>query len=349
MFRKSLILGLILFMAMLIVSHANAGYNSNVVAHFSFNDSANLGNNDHGVVNDLSVHYGTPAAVTGMVGGAADFDGVDDSLYFINRTAGNAAIYPSGDFTVAVWVRADAAPSTETTSWVTRNRYKCGFGIYTNTNGQWAAGVSDGASNVTSGAQRISAGNIVIGQWTHIALSFDSTNFDSGTGIYTGDATMYINGVLVGTDNLAYRPRSDSNPSNNDRFGIGYDSVITATSYFNGAMDDFGVWNAAIDAKGIATLHAGGFFEGQDLYSAPDLLRQRFNAQMDAEINGHIWSYTTGLGTGPIGTIGGSIEAGNAFVILDASGNGMTIPEPATIAILGLGALVTFRRNSRVR
>ena len=345
MFRKCLVLGLVLCMAMLVMSNAYAGYNSNVVAHFSFDDSANLANNDHGSVGDLFAHTGAPAAATGMVGGAADFDGVNDSLYFLNRTGSNSAIYPAGDFTVATWVKADVVPASNI--YVTRNRLLCGFAIVQNSAGIWSVIAQDGVHSWTTGAVKINGPAIVADQWIHIAMTFDSTSFDSGTGIYTGDAAMYANGILVGTKALTYRPRSNSDPANNDRFGIGYDGE--PTTYFNGAIDDFGVWNAAIDAKGIATLHAGGFFEGQDLYSAPDLLRQRFNAQMDAEINGHIWSYTTGLGDGPVGTIGGSIAGGDAFVILDAFGNGMAIPEPATIAILALGALVTFRRNSRVR
>ncbi len=349
MFRKSLVLCLVLFMSVFVVSYANAGYYENVVAHFSFDDSGNLGNNDHGVVSDLGVHNGAPAAATGVIGGAADFDGVDDSLYFLNRSASNAAIYPAGDFTVATWVRADVV--TTSNAYVTRNRYLCGYAIVQNAAGVWTVIAQDGLHSWTTGAVKINGPSIVAGQWAHITMTYDSTSYDAGTGIYTGDATMYVNGVFVETKTLTYRPRSDSIPSNNDRFGIGYDGVPTSGSYFNGAIDDFGVWNVTMEAKGVASLYASGLFADQDLFRAPDTLRQYFNIGpgSSVEINGLKWFYTTGLGNGPIGTVGGSVETGDAFVILDGFGNGMAIPEPATIAILGLGALVSFRRNSRVR
>jgi hypothetical protein len=40
-----------------------------------------------------------------------------------------------------------------------------------------------------------------------------------------------------------------------------------------------------------------------------------------------------------------SIANNNAFVVLDGSGNGMMIPELATIAILGIGGLVMLKKR----
>jgi hypothetical protein len=64
-----------------------------------------------------------------------------------------------------------------------------------------------------------------------------------------------------------------------------------------------------------------------------------FDTQGSIAINGNTWQYTTGL-SGVLGAIGGTAGV-DAFIALDAAGNGMitVVPEPGTLALGILGGL----------
>ncbi|HBG26705.1 MAG: hypothetical protein A2Y10_09135 [Planctomycetes bacterium GWF2_41_51] len=284
-----------------------------VIAYYSFDNPLDYLNDDSGSFHNLVVHYGAPTPTeAGAVNGALTFDGVDDSIYQVNKN--HPKLYPAGDFTLSVWVKTNTAPSTTATSWVTRNRYKCGFGIYTNVTGVWAAGVSDGVSNVSSGLQRINGPSIEVGQWTHIVLTFAASGPADVNGVYHGTETMYVNGVGVGSASVGYRPRSNDDPENTDRFGIGYDSVTTATSYFHGDIDEFAIFAGVLQSYEVLALSRKAVNPLDVLYVEPEPLVAHYsfddelNLGKDDSGNGLNLIPTYGAPTAMAGVINGAVN-----------------------------------------
>jgi hypothetical protein len=69
--------------------------------------------------------------------------------------------------------------------------------------------------------------------------------------------------------------------------------------------------------------------------------------------DGTIWYYSPNVGGGnTVGTIGGTVAGGNAFIVLGTDGSGVTVvPEPSTLFLSGLGfvALAAMRKRRRMK
>lgn len=93
---------------------------------------------------------------------------------------------------------------------------------------------------------------VVDGEWHHVAVTWEST---------TNTATFYLDGAVYGTGSV-----DGLNTGSEVGISIGGDTraagLLTATSnqgafrYFNGDVDDFRVYDEALDSSQIATLAA---------------------------------------------------------------------------------------------
>jgi hypothetical protein len=168
--------------------------------------------------------------------------------------------------------------------------------------------------------------------WHNIAVTYNHS---------TGVVNAYVDGVFANTMTKTGTLKSSA------FFVIGeYRNPSTSPRAWEGLIDDVAVYDNALSVQIVAANYAMGLFEGLNVENAEIAnLLTAFNNQTSELINGHNWAYKTGL-TGVIGTIGGNIANNNAFVILDGSGNGMMIPEPATVCLLTLGSLLFAKRRS---
>jgi uncharacterized delta-60 repeat protein len=80
---------------------------------------------------------------------------------------------------------------------------------------------------------------ITTGTWTHIAATFDSTNFK-----------IYVNGTLSGTTAVIGAPVAID--ANTGPLGIGGNVDGTASSFFEGAIDEVRIWNIVRTQSEIA-------------------------------------------------------------------------------------------------
>ena len=153
----------------------------------------------------------------------------------------NAALNP-GTLTIEAWVRPEVLPPNGVwVSGVVGNRDGSnlsslkGFILGFDLTGKWFIYIGYGGN---SWQAITSVSNVVLNQWSHIAATYDGTNFK-----------LYVNGVLEGTLATGFVP----NPSY--PFTIG--SYNDGSSYYvTGKIDEVRLWNIALPQTTIqANMH----------------------------------------------------------------------------------------------
>lgn len=205
-----------------------------VLARYSFDDSTNLISDDSGNGHDLAVFSGfkAPAYSTeGKFGGASSFDGTTQGWVINNN------IYPAGSFSFAAWVKPEGEIGMITMPW----SLATGFNVYV------AAGTYRFMTyyGKTLSSYKISKIAPAMGEWQHIAMTFEANGAPDGDGTYTGTMKGYVNGVLVvSMDGAKY----DRTTSNDMAFGR------RSTASFKGLMDEIYIYNGALTDEEIQAL-----------------------------------------------------------------------------------------------
>ncbi len=236
---------------------------TNVLGYYSFSSANNLGRDDAGDNQSMTL-FGSPTQTTRAGGsGAIDFAGGASGQY------GNiASMTTGGAMTIASWVKFD---STSAGGW----ERVVDFG-QSNAGGIGSIVVSRGATtnNLSFTIEkagfytyRATAFNAITnGTWMHFAATVDSS----------GNMALYVNGTLAGTT-VGAAP--DIGVRTNHFVGK---SNFTADGAFDGAIDDLIITNGAMSAASVAALYqqsagysiaensANGTLVGTALTSDPD-------------------------------------------------------------------------------
>lgn len=189
------------------------------------------GNGNPGTLNNMA----SAAWIGGNIGGALNFDGVDDYVRINNNLPAN--------FTISCWLK-----TTQTFQQVTPT-YD-GTGIIWSDVGGSANDFVLGGTRSAGGVNRLSffvgSGNVTTtgvtpintGQWTHIAVTRNANN---------GEVKLYVNGALdaTGTAGLA---TLNANPN----IHIGGNTLDGR--YFNGSIDDVRFYSRVLTQPEISTL-----------------------------------------------------------------------------------------------
>lgn len=334
----------LLIIPLLTASVAHAAISTGLSGHYALDEASgstltNQGSEGNGSFGGIVANPGTsPGRVTGFIGnGALSFDGTDqiaqlDVATDLYGTTNNPAV------SVSFWFNATTLGGRPIV--FQHENGGTNFGIdlsATNIVGRYrdlTAGVAGGAVKSVTGTTTLSTGEWYLATFTHAA---------GATGAYN----LYLNGMFEATvmDGLG---NFDSIGNNVPASTVGaFDNSTNAPAGgFNGSIDDIGTWQRAIAAQEVAAIHAMGRFEGLNLSNTgTDDLITAFNGLSSTTINGREWTYIASKG-GALGEIGGSIAGGDAYVILDGSGNAIgLIPEPSTILLTALGTLALLRRR----
>ncbi|GAB5552070.1 MAG: hypothetical protein Sapg2KO_16610 [Saprospiraceae bacterium] len=162
---------------------------------------------------------------------AYSFDGIDDAI-----TANNSTQLNSAQTSVSLWVNVAELPAQGQV-------YIASFGDWSQ---RWKISLPDHGKPVwTTNADMISDmdsgdGNVLVpGEWKHLVFTHDGTK-----------DIIYMDGVSVAEKDVAGDLNSTTVP-----LGIGYNSSSNS-SYFNGALDEFQVYNIALSAQQVADLYA---------------------------------------------------------------------------------------------
>lgn len=206
----------------------------NLISYYKF-DSSN--SND-----SVSTNNGTDTSITyssgnGKINNGAGFASGSSSKISMGNVA---ALYPTA-VTYNLWVNATSFP----------NAYNCLIGkngagdtvfctFYVKSNGKLASYIvtSGGTTNIDG----TNTTTLSSGTWYMLTMTYDST---SGGVVYvngTSDGTFAANGTINTTGS---------------EFFLGYQQTY-ANRYWNGAIDEVGVWSRALTSTEVSNLYASG-------------------------------------------------------------------------------------------
>ncbi|MBD3304338.1 hypothetical protein GF343_04270, partial [Candidatus Woesearchaeota archaeon] len=184
---------------------------------------------------------------SGILGGAYDFDGVDDNI----TIADDAVLNLTSDFSLEAWVNPS---SLSNTSYILDKGQSSGappgtnYGLYISNTKKIAFRVS--ASGIGSSSPVFSLSNVSVNKWTHIAAVYESSS---------NNLSVYINGSL---DNSGIRSAA---PAFAVPLMIGV--AGTGSSHFNGTIDEVRIHNRSLTPRQIKAHYNAGSPDYQTIVS----------------------------------------------------------------------------------
>lgn len=228
---------------------------------------------------------------------AASFNGTTQSLTRVNTTIG---VGEGQSGTISFWVNVGGGETDpQNTFFLIDDAVGSGglfyikFDPFNNTT--FIAADTSGGTNLVSNA----AVDLQAGTWHHVVLVSSGTAW-----------TLYVNGTartltVVDGSNIGHWFQ-DINPSGTGELYIGVSQ--DADTYFNGVMDELGIWSTAFSSAQVTTLYNAG----------TALTYGAMIVALSTPL--HYWSLSTNHGGITAAQVGGQTLTNNASVA-DAAGN----------------------------
>lgn len=215
----------------------NASINESIIMYYDFN-----GNTD-----DV-INYDSNLTNVGAVNDTVTFKLGNGSYNFTSDYMTNQTSHRfndiTGDFSVSMWLRptADACSGDKTIM------QKGGdAGHYA----QWAIGFSSGALEIILGANYAdrftTSGSLCVADtWEHIVIVHKLAG-------ESPDTYVYLNGVLNESGDVDHDPAANTN-----EFALATYGPDFFNPYYNGFIDELGIWNKSLSAEQVAQLYNSG-------------------------------------------------------------------------------------------
>jgi hypothetical protein len=229
---------------------AASSLQADLIAHWPLDTDAtdSTGNGHNGAVVGGTVNFGQTGANANTGSAAAFPDNGHIDVPFDAALNGES-------FTVALWANAGttagfASPLTSRDD--VAGPLTHGYILYNNNGGNWDfwTGDSDAGWDSMPGA------GVAVNTWTHIAITYDAG---------TDTKTLWIDGVVSATDNIPQSGPTQYSPNGTlqmENLHIGSGQDDGANFYFDGFIDDVGVWDEALDGSVIQIIMANGISSG---------------------------------------------------------------------------------------
>ncbi len=301
----------LLLAAVTVVALSSTSVEADLIGHWKL-DGTGITALDSAGSNDGSIVGGVIQGQPGMIGNAYHFDGATGYV-----APGGGVLNDLGKawpITISCWVKAPQVTQTSRMVWFGRDNANHEF-YSSHMNGLGSGGIYAGEATLEARVGSIyvvrSGFPIDDDQWHHVVTVFESDTM----------RRLYVDGQFVGSDS-----RSAPFVTQSNDFEIGRNGRASATDHLTGLIDDVGAWNEALSAVRIALIHGLGRFVAVDLGdpAIDDVIDVFVNQSGLAVAGGEAWSFTDGL-AGGLGAISGSIGGGDASIVLDDNGNGVTI------------------------
>ena len=226
----------VLITLILMLSFSFADLTTDLVSYYDFNETS-------GNLLDLTANSydgsntGITYSQTGIINDAYSFNGSTSKSNLGNNDLGIAT-----GFTISAWIKTSTSGylqimARDTSSNKRYFQFRLNDGVLEII--RWDL------SNTLIGFVS-STGTVNNGAWHHVAVVFDNS---VGT-------TLYIDGSPDGTDSL----------TTNNQDGLGLNTIIGAreaslgsySDFFNGLIDETGIWNRALTSTNVNELYNGG-------------------------------------------------------------------------------------------
>jgi uncharacterized protein (TIGR02145 family) len=218
---------------------------SGLVGWWGFNGNAQdgSGNGNHGTVNGATLTTDR----FGNQNGAFAFNGTSSFIGLVSPFFGGSTTVPS--FTYLAEFKVNSVPPSGAAYAISN---KEGFwrtlGLFIQENGSVSFGGSQ--PNPQSYIGVVSPSNTISpNQWYSVILTFENSLL-----------SLYVNNVLVATSVINYTSLDFSwlamgNSTSTNYFGAAHPVSPGITHFFNGILDDFGIWNRALTQQEITNLY----------------------------------------------------------------------------------------------
>ncbi|MFM9707855.1 FG-GAP-like repeat-containing protein [Streptomyces galilaeus] len=225
----------------------------------------------------------TSAGLT-LTGGAGATWDTDDNVFFSSNLAldgttsstmtSSAALSTSSAFTLSAWVKPAATGGVIASQDGVHNS---GFLLYPQSNKEWSFCLA--TSDTTRGYDCIAGGSAIIGQWTHLTITYDPTS---------KAMTLYAD------DRPIARGSHTAVSGFTGKFTLGNDLINDVRSaYFRGNLADVQIWNgAALTAVQVGTM--ANITLPKAPYSFADVTDATGDGNVDlvaADATGSLWLY----------------------------------------------------------
>jgi hypothetical protein len=227
-----------------------ASVHAALLAHWPLDTDATdaTGNGHDGAVVGGTVTFGQPGA-NAATGDAAAFpdNGHIDVLFDAALNPGTQGVDGAGSFTIALWANSSSNGGFNSPFTAREDNGVSVDGpiIYNNNNGNWSYWAGN---NGPSGAwNAINGPAVPLNTWQHVAITYDSA---------TLTRKMFIDGAEVLTANIGVSP----NAQRDIHIGSGQDDGNNF--YWNGLIDDVGLWDEALEQVEIESVMNNGIGGG---------------------------------------------------------------------------------------
>ncbi len=214
-----------------------------LVAHFPLDSDGDSSDGGFKASKVTDVTFGA-AGANGATGTSASFNGSSSVI----QHDWSADLNPEGSFTLALWARSDGgagawnSPVTSRHDLYNEGEASQGYLIYDNNpSGVWTFWSGNG--DVAGNWQILDGPAVNIGEWDHLAIVYDSE---------AEMKKLYVNGALEAESNDIVAP-NDTTPLN-----IGAGADYGGTFWFEGDIDDIGLWNLALSQEEIQDVMNNG-------------------------------------------------------------------------------------------
>ena len=195
-----------------------------LVGYWPFNGNANdeSGNGNNGTVNGATLTTDR----FGNTGKAYSFDGVNDYI--------STSRSPLTSFSVSLWLFTSQNVAYTPLVDAYNSNWELYLSNYKPTFTRWIMAGAGGTFQ-----EFISTTSASINQWNHLICTYNN-----------GNIRLYLNGVLISTfQNVSITI------NNNGTFAFGA-SLSGISQYFNGKLDDIGIWNRALTQQEVNNLYS---------------------------------------------------------------------------------------------